>query len=94
MRIFSIEIVAAATCRVAALALGRGAYALHPGGRRYTDGNIDRLLADRYAAKKQRRASGKHHLKGPPKRTAADDRAFESAMRALLDEILPKNEER
>lgn len=79
---------------VAALALGRGAYALHPGGRRYTDGNIDGLLADRCAAKRQRRACGKHHLKGPPKRTAADDRAFESAMRALLDEILPKNEER
>lgn len=71
---------------VAALALGRGADALHPSGRRYTDGNIDGLLADRYAAKKQRRACGKHHLKGPTKRTAADDRAFAAALNVLLDE--------
>ena len=59
-----------------------------------TAGSCGIVPAALYAAKKQRRASGKHHLKGPPKRTAADDRAFESAMRALLDEIVPKNEER
>lgn len=73
---------------VAALALGKGAYALHPGGRRYTDGNIEALLTERYEAKKQRRAASRNHLKGPAKRTAADNRAFADALRVLLAEAV------
>ena len=71
---------------VAAMALGRGAYAIHHSGRRYTDENIDRLLMERHMAKKARRASGKHHLRGPAKFTQADRERFAAAFRALLQE--------
>lgn len=71
---------------VAALALGKGAKAIHQSGKWYTDGNIDTLLMERHLAKKARR-SGKHHLKGPTKRTAEDDRQFEESFRRLLDSM-------
>lgn len=60
---------------VAALALGKGARAIHQSGKWFTDDNIDGLLMDRHLAKKARR-SGKHHLKGPAKRTEEDEKRF------------------
>jgi uncharacterized protein YaiI (UPF0178 family) len=72
---------------VAALALGKGAKAIHQSGMRYTDDNIEGLLMERHLAKKAR-MSGRHHLKGPRKRTEEDDRRFaESFERLLLDSI-------
>ena len=68
---------------VAALALGKGARAIHPSGRWYTDENIDGLLMERHLAKKARR-SGKHHLKGPAKRTEEDDRRFAASFERLM----------
>ena len=73
---------------VAAMALGKHAYALHQDGWQYTDENIDRLLAERHMAKKARRASHKAHLKGPRKRTADDDAAFAEALEYCIAEIL------
>ena len=70
---------------VAALALGKGALAIHKSGRWYTDENIDGLLMERHLAKKARR-SGKHHLKGPAKRTAEDDLHFAESFERLLNE--------
>jgi hypothetical protein len=70
---------------VAAMALGKGARAIHQSGRWYTEDNIGGLLMDRHLAGKARRASGKHHLKGPKKRTAADDDAFAASLERLLD---------
>ena len=71
---------------VAALALGKGARAIHQSGKWFTDGNIDGLLMDRHLAREARR-SGRHRLKGPPKRTAEDDRRFaESFERMILEE--------
>jgi len=71
---------------VAALALGKGARAIHPGGKWFTNDNIDGLLMDRHLAKQARR-SGRHRLKGPPKRTLEDDRRFaESLERMILEE--------
>lgn len=72
---------------VAALTLARGAYALHQSGMEYTPDNIDGLLAARHAAKAARRASGKHHLKGPKKRCAQDDKNFAAALIGLLERI-------
>ncbi|WP_405379975.1 YaiI/YqxD family protein [Phascolarctobacterium sp.] len=69
---------------VAAMALAKGAYAIHQSGRWYTNENIDRLLAERAMAKKARRATGKHHLKGPAKRTKDDDIRFEESFRRLV----------
>lgn len=72
---------------VAAMALGKGAYGIHQSGKWYTEDNIGGLLMDRHLAQKARRSSGKHHLKGPKKRTAEDDAAFASSLERLLDYI-------
>ena len=50
---------------VAAMALGKGAYAIHQSGKWYTNENIDQMLMERHLNKKTRRASQKNHLKGP-----------------------------
>lgn len=71
---------------VAAMALGKGAYAIHQSGRLYTEENIDQLLMERHLARKARQ-SGKHHLKGPRKRTRQDDERFQDAFIQLLDHI-------
>lgn len=76
---------------VAALALGKKAYAIHQSGKIFTDDNIEGLLMDRHLAKKARMGKGKHHLKGPKKRTEEDDFRFESAFRKLLYDILKMN---
>ncbi len=72
---------------VAAMALGKGAYAIHQSGRWYTNENIDRMLMERHLAKKARMGKGKHHLKGPGKRTPEDDARFEASLLRLLDQV-------
>ena len=72
---------------VAAMALGKGAYVLHQSGSRYTDENIEAMLFQRHMAQKARRASAKHHFRGPPKRTREDDVHFESALTSLLQDL-------
>ncbi len=72
---------------VAALALGKGARVIHQSGKWYTDDNIDGLLMDRYLAKKAR-VSGKHHLKGPSKRTKEDDRRFAESFERMIQEAV------
>ncbi len=72
---------------VAALALGKGARAIHQSGKWFTDDNIDGLLMDRHLAKKARR-SGKYHLKGPAKRTEEDDKRFAESFERLIQEAL------
>ena len=50
-----------------------------------TDGNIDKLLFERFLGKKQRNAKkGKVHLGHIAKRTAADDEAFEASLIRIL----------
>ena len=73
---------------VAAMALGKGAYAIHQSGRWYTNENIDRMLMERHLAKKARMGKGKHHLKGPGKRTSEDDARFEASLLRLLDQVM------
>ena len=72
---------------VAALALGKGARCIHQSGKWFSDDNIDGLLMDRHLNKKARR-SGKHHLKGPPKRTAEDDARFAESFEKMILEAL------
>ena len=78
------DIVVTQDFGVAALALGKGAMAIHQSGRWYTDENIDGLLMERHLAKVARRRS-KNHLKGPAKRTEADDLRFEESFRRLIE---------
>lgn len=79
------DIVVTQDYGVDALALGKGAKAIHQSRRWYTDENIDGLLMERHIAKVARR-SAKHHLKGPAKRTDEDDRRFEESFRRLLEQ--------
>ena len=81
------DIVVTQDYSVAALALGKGARAIHQSGKWYTDENIDVLLMERHLAKKARR-SGKHHLKGPAKRTDEDDKRFAESFERLVREAL------
>ena len=74
------DIVVTQDYGVAALALGKGAKAIHQSGRWYTDENIDSLLMERHMAKVARR-SAKHHLRGPAESTDVDDRCFEESFR-------------
>ena len=78
------DIVVTQDYGVAALALGKGAKAIHQSGRWYTNENIDGLLMERHMAKVARRKS-KNHLKGPAKRTDEDDRRFEDSFRRLIE---------
>ncbi|WP_027397131.1 YaiI/YqxD family protein [Anaerovibrio lipolyticus] len=72
---------------VAAMTLGKKAYAIHQNGWLYTNENIDRLLMERHITKKARRASGKHHLRGPRKRLEDDDIKFKESLARLLASI-------
>lgn len=58
------DIVVSQDYGVAAMALGKGAYAIHQSGKWYTDENIDRMLMERHLNKKARRGSAKNHMKG------------------------------
>ena len=81
------DIVVTQDYGVAALALGKGARAIHQSGRQYTDDNIDGLLMERHLAGKARR-TGKHHLKGPAKRTEEDDRRFAESFGKMIQEAM------
>jgi hypothetical protein len=78
------DIVVTQDYGVAAMVLGKGAYAIHQSGKWYTNDNIDRMLMERHLNKKSRRASGKHHLKGPKKRTEEDDVRFRESFEKLI----------
>ncbi len=67
---------------LAAMALARQAVVLSQDGMRYTDDNIGALLLARHTARKIRMGGGR--LKGPAKRTKAQDEAFYGALCALL----------
>lgn len=67
---------------LAAMCLARGVRVLNQNGLEYTSQNIDGLLMSRHIARKVRSGGGR--LKGPKKRTDAQDRAFTEALIALL----------
>ena len=50
------DIVVSQDYGVAAMALGKGAYAIHQSGKWYTNDNIDQMLMERHIAKKERRS--------------------------------------
>ena len=73
---------------VAAMALGKGAYAVHQSGWQYTEKNIDCLLYERYEVKKARCSSKRTHLHGPRKRTDDDNEKFAATFNELIKLIL------
>jgi uncharacterized protein YaiI (UPF0178 family) len=76
------DIVVTQDYGLAAMCLARQAVPLNQNGMVYTDNNIGGLLEQRHMAKKIRMAGGR--LKGPSKRTAEQDKAFEDMLRRLL----------
>ncbi len=98
-RTFRGDIVVTQDYGVAAMALGKRAYAIHPSGRVYSDSNIDVLLMERDIAKKCRRDGDriKGHAK---KRTNHDNERFaasfvqlcEKAMKDFPDSLLDSKE--
>ncbi len=77
------DIVVSQDYGVAAMALGKGAYAIHQSGKWYTNDNIDRMLMERHLNKKARRSS-KCRIKGPRKRTEEDNEIFEESLEKMI----------
>lgn len=72
---------------VAAMALGKGAYAIHHKGREYLDEGIDQMLMERHIAKKVRMAGGR--IKGSTKkRSAEEDDKFRHAFHILCKKAI------
>ena len=78
------DIVVTQDYGVAAMALGKGSFAIHQSGKWYTNENIDQMLMERHLNKKARRASSRNHIKGPRKRTEEDDQSFAEYFEKLL----------
>ena len=78
------DIVVSQDYGVAAMALGKDAYAIHQSGKWYTNENIDQMLMERHLNKKARRGSHKNHIKGPKKRTEEDDKRFTQSFEKLV----------
>ena len=78
------DVVVSQDYGVVAMALGKGAYAIHQSGKWYTNENIDQMLMERHLNKKARRSSHKNHMKGPRKRTEEDDVRFAQSFEKLI----------
>ena len=78
------DIVVSQDYGVAAMALGKGAYAIHQSGKLYTNENIDQMLMERHLNKKARRSSRKNHLKVPRKRTSEDNERFRESFEKMI----------
>lgn len=68
---------------LAAMCLAKSALVLDQNGMEYTADNIDSLLLARHTARKIRSSGGR--LKGPSKRTTAQNRSFSAALIRLLE---------
>lgn len=82
------DIVVTQDYGVAALALGKGAHAIHQQGKWYTNDNINQMLMERHIVKEERRKTSKHHLKGPKKRTQEDDFRFQESLLKLIETVM------
>lgn len=76
------DIVVTQDFGVAAMALGRGAFALNQNGLIYSNNNMDRLLFERHLGQKIRRSGGKTGT--IKKRTKDNDIDFEKALLSLI----------
>ena len=71
---------------LAAMVLGKPAYALSPVGREFHAENIEFLMEEREIKAKLRRSGGR--TKGPNKRTVADDQHFATRLQQILERAL------
>ncbi len=80
------DIVVTQDYGLASMCLARGARPIHQDGWAYTQFNIDALLFSRHESRKLRNAGVR--LKGPKKRTFAQDQAYESFLNQLLQQTV------
>ena len=85
------DIVVTQDYGVAAMALVKGAYAIHQSGKWFTNDNIDEMLFSRHIAKVMRNSKKKSHLKGGRKRNSDDDKNFEMSFERIILNVLGKN---
>ncbi|NLV20468.1 MAG: YaiI/YqxD family protein [Syntrophomonadaceae bacterium] len=76
------DIVVTQDYGLAAIILGRNAYAIHPRGNIYSRENIDGLLMQRYLNQKARQANKR--ISGPRKKTSRDDEMFAQQFEKLI----------
>ncbi|MCX7918991.1 MAG: YaiI/YqxD family protein [bacterium] len=74
---------------LAALVLGKGAYAISPRGKIYTEEKIDGMLAERHIQLKYRQSGGR--TKGPTPHSEKDNRNFENNLKRLITTIKRQN---
>lgn len=67
---------------VAAMVLGKKAYAINPKGKIYDDDNIERLLFERHLSQKARKSG--YRGKGPSKRTDEDNLKLYNGIKKLI----------
>lgn len=77
------DIVVTQDYGVAAMALGKGAWALNQNGLIFSSSNMDKLLFERHLGQKVRRAGGR--TKNIRRRTKEDDERFESALIKVIE---------
>ena len=78
------DIVVTQDYGVAAMALGKRAYAISPKGHIYDNENMDRLLFERHISQRVRKGGGK--TSNPRKRTKDDDdRLHENLFKLILE---------
>lgn len=85
-RISAGDIVITQDYGLASMCLAKCAVILHQDGWEYTEYNISGLLEQRHAARRFRASGGR--TKGPSKRTAEQDKAFEKAFRSQLQQTV------
>ena len=78
---------------LAAMALGKQAYAMHSSGLQYTEENIGRLLEERHMVKKLRRTSRNSNLRGMKKLMRKDDGGFKAVLDKLIQEASARERE-
>lgn len=76
------DIVVSQDYGVAAMALGKNAYAISPKGYIYSNDNIDKLLFERHISSKVRRSGGR--TSNAKKRTKQDDCRLEKNLLKLI----------
>lgn len=77
------DIVVTQDYGVAAMALGKGAWALNQNGLIFSSSNMDKLLFERHLGQKVRRAGGRTKI--IRRRTKEDDERFESALIKVIE---------
>jgi uncharacterized protein YaiI (UPF0178 family) len=80
------DIVVTQDFGVAAMALGKKAYAINPKGFIYDNENIDRLLFERHISQKVRRSGGK--TAGHKKRNSDDDERLKRNLTKIIENAL------